>query len=230
MVDSRKQSKVNGVVYVYFHNLNKITITPTVDLKWLFLFRRLVAIAREKKIKEKGKVLFLNCGSFVTFVKNLTICIVHILFIFSVTEYTQAPIWENHIKGIVQPKKKGVKRGTIGTVMTSHTIADSFLVHLKGYSFVLNRKKLITALRAKKTWSPFLRHLRYQKLKSVLWRCATFTGRGSENKKQPISVSKSRFPANDSPCGGTSKAATVAVMTRGVLLLIWKNIIICFHL
>jgi hypothetical protein len=34
----------------------------------------------------------------------------------------------------------------------------------------------------------------------------------------------------DSPCGGTSKGATVAVTARGVPLLIWKNIIICFHL
>jgi hypothetical protein len=48
-------------------------------------------------------------------------------------------------------------------------------------------------------------------------------------KKQPISVSKSRFPANDSPCGSMSKAAIVAVMTHVVSLLIWKNII-CFHL
>ncbi len=31
------------------------------------------------------------------------------------------------IKDIVQPKKRGVKRGTIRTVMTSHTIADVFL-------------------------------------------------------------------------------------------------------
>jgi hypothetical protein len=33
-----------------------------------------------------------------------------------------------------------------------------------------------------------------------------------------------------SPCGGTSKTAIVAVTTRGVPLLIWKNIIICFQL
>jgi hypothetical protein len=32
----------------------------------------------------------------------------------------------NKFKGIVQPKKRGVERGTIRTVMTSHTIADVF--------------------------------------------------------------------------------------------------------
>jgi hypothetical protein len=31
-----------------------------------------------------------------------------------------------YLKDIVQPKKRGVKRGTIPTVMTSHTIADVF--------------------------------------------------------------------------------------------------------
>ncbi len=35
------------------------------------------------------------------------------------------------IKGIVQPKKRGVKRGFIPTVMTSYTIADIFLEHFK---------------------------------------------------------------------------------------------------
>ncbi len=35
-------------------------------------------------------------------------------------------------KDIVQPNMRGVKRGTIRTVMTSYTIADVFLAHLKG--------------------------------------------------------------------------------------------------
>jgi hypothetical protein len=30
------------------------------------------------------------------------------------------------LKDIVQPKKRGVERGTIGTVLTSYTIADIF--------------------------------------------------------------------------------------------------------
>ena len=33
---------------------------------------------------------------------------------------------DNIFKGIVQPKKRGVKSGTIGTVLTSYTIADIF--------------------------------------------------------------------------------------------------------
>ncbi len=36
------------------------------------------------------------------------------------------------LKDIVQPKMRGVKMGTIRTVMTSYTIADVFLAHLKG--------------------------------------------------------------------------------------------------
>ncbi len=35
-------------------------------------------------------------------------------------------------KDIVQPKKRGVKRGTIRFVLTSYTIADIFLTHVKG--------------------------------------------------------------------------------------------------
>jgi hypothetical protein len=35
-------------------------------------------------------------------------------------------------KDIVQPKKRGVERGTIQTVLTSYTIADGFLEYLKG--------------------------------------------------------------------------------------------------
>jgi hypothetical protein len=31
-----------------------------------------------------------------------------------------------HFKDIVQPKKRGVERGTIRTVLTSYTIADIF--------------------------------------------------------------------------------------------------------
>jgi hypothetical protein len=36
------------------------------------------------------------------------------------------------VKDIVQPKKRGDERGTIRTVLTSYTIADGFLEHLKG--------------------------------------------------------------------------------------------------
>jgi len=35
-------------------------------------------------------------------------------------------------KDIVQPKKRGVKRGTIRFVLTSYTIADIFLTYVKG--------------------------------------------------------------------------------------------------
>jgi hypothetical protein len=41
-------------------------------------------------------------------------------------------------------------------VSTSFTIADIFFEHLKGKSFDLNRKKPISACRAKKMWSLFL--------------------------------------------------------------------------
>ena len=43
-----------------------------------------------------------------------------------------------HAKDIVQPKKRGVKRGTIRFVLTSYTIADIFLT-LKG---LISRRKL----------------------------------------------------------------------------------------
>ncbi len=66
-------------------------------------------------------------------------------------------------KDVVQPKKRGVKMGIIWTVMTSHTIADIFLTHLKGYSFDLNRKKPFSAFNAKKTWIPLIRDVRCQK-------------------------------------------------------------------
>ncbi len=36
------------------------------------------------------------------------------------------------LKDIVQPKKRGVERGTIRTVLISYTIADIFFKHLKG--------------------------------------------------------------------------------------------------
>jgi hypothetical protein len=41
-----------------------------------------------------------------------------------------------------------IEMGTIRNVTTLHTIADVFLLHLKGYSFALNREKLITLFRA----------------------------------------------------------------------------------
>ncbi len=40
--------------------------------------------------------------------------------------------------------------GTNRTVLTSHTIADVFQIHLKGSSHVLNCKKPVSAFRAKK--------------------------------------------------------------------------------
>jgi hypothetical protein len=36
------------------------------------------------------------------------------------------------------------------TVMASHTIADVFQIHLKGYSCALNHKKPVLAFKAKK--------------------------------------------------------------------------------
>ncbi len=39
---------------------------------------------------------------------------------------------KNCIKDIVQPKKRGVKRGMNRFVSTSYTIADIFFEHLKG--------------------------------------------------------------------------------------------------
>jgi hypothetical protein len=36
------------------------------------------------------------------------------------------------LKDIVQPEKRGVKRGTIRFVLTSYTIADGFFQHVKG--------------------------------------------------------------------------------------------------
>jgi hypothetical protein len=52
------------------------------------------------------------------------------------------------IKDIVQPKKRGVKRGINRFISTSHTIADAF--------FLLNLKETFSAFRAQKMWSPFL--------------------------------------------------------------------------
>ncbi len=40
--------------------------------------------------------------------------------------------------------KEGVESGTIRTIMISHTIADVFQVHLKGFSQALNRKKRVS--------------------------------------------------------------------------------------
>jgi hypothetical protein len=39
---------------------------------------------------------------------------------------------ETLLKDIVQPKTRGVERGTIRTVLTSYTIADIFFEQLKG--------------------------------------------------------------------------------------------------
>jgi hypothetical protein len=53
---------------------------------------------------------------------------------------------QSHFEDIVQPKKRVVERGTIRTVV---------LVLLKGYSRVLNHKKLISAFSAKKNMETF---------------------------------------------------------------------------
>ncbi len=52
------------------------------------------------------------------------------------------------------------------------------------------------------------------KLEGALWCCATFTGRGSVNKKQSISVS--RFPANES------------LRRTGLHCLFWQNPVFTF--
>jgi hypothetical protein len=41
------------------------------------------------------------------------------------------PAQPSEFKDIVQPKKRGVKRGTIRFVLTSYTIADIFFDNLK---------------------------------------------------------------------------------------------------
>jgi DNA-binding cell septation regulator SpoVG len=71
-------------------------------------------------------------------------------------------------KDIVQPKKRGVKKGINRFISTSYTIADAFQIQLKGYSFALNLKKTFSALRAQQTWCPFVRDVRCQKLRSLL--------------------------------------------------------------
>ena len=45
---------------------------------------------------------------------------------------TSPPPLEKWFKDIVQPKKRGVKRGMNRFVSTSYTIADVFFEHLKG--------------------------------------------------------------------------------------------------
>ncbi len=76
-----------------------------------------------------------------------------------------------------------------------------------------------------KTWSPFLREVRFQKLQGALWCCATVLLIISLT----ISISLALwellyFTLRYSPWGDTSDTTTVAVPTRGVPLLIWKNI------
>ena len=51
------------------------------------------------------------------------------------------PIFHTKFKDIVQPKKRGVKRGTIQFVLTSYTIADIFLDTRKG---LISRRKFAT--------------------------------------------------------------------------------------
>ncbi len=60
------------------------------------------------------------------------------------------------IKDIVQPKKRGVKRGTIPTVMTSHTIARRcFLGTLKGLLFLFKLQKTIFSVQGQKNVKSF---------------------------------------------------------------------------
>ncbi len=72
------------------------------------------------------------------------------------------------LKILSRQKRGGVWKGTIRAVSISYTIADVFFEHLKGLSFDLNFKKLFSAFSGKKTWSPFLRDVRYQKLEGAL--------------------------------------------------------------
>ncbi len=82
-------------------------------------------------------------------------------------------------------------------------------------------------------WSPFLRDVRYQKFKSALWCCATVLLIIFLTISISLAISISLtlwqllyFTLRHSPWGETSDTATVAVSTRGVLLLIWKNILL----
>ncbi len=47
-------------------------------------------------------------------------------------ENTQHNTMFMSLKDIVQPKKRGVERGTIRTILTSYTIADIFQTQVKG--------------------------------------------------------------------------------------------------
>ncbi len=58
-----------------------------------------------------------------------------------------------------------------------------FFLALKGLIFWFKFQKTVFSILWKKTWSPFLRDVRYQKLEGALWCCATFTGRGSVNNQ-----------------------------------------------
>ena len=51
--------------------------------------------------------------------------------------------WSYDFKDIVQPKKRGVKRGTNQFAQTSYAIADDFWVHLQDYSCAVNFKKVV---------------------------------------------------------------------------------------
>ncbi len=55
-----------------------------------------------------------------------------------------------HLLKVLSIQKWGGREGTFRIVMTFHTIADVFSVHLKGYSFALNRKKPFSAFGPKK--------------------------------------------------------------------------------
>jgi hypothetical protein len=56
--------------------------------------------------------------------QNVTCFIFPLLFIFCIPVDSRLDL--KYIKDIVQPKKRGVERGTIRTVLTSYTIADIF--------------------------------------------------------------------------------------------------------
>ncbi len=78
---------------------------------------------------------------------------------------------------ILSSQKRGGSRGVPFEPFWLPTPSLMFFVeHVKGLSFDLNFKKPFSAFSWKKTWSPFLRDVRYRKLEGALWCCATFTG------------------------------------------------------
>jgi hypothetical protein len=85
---------------------------------------------------------------------------------------------------------------------------------------------------AQKTWSPFLRDMRCQKLSRLLWIFCDVALLLIISLTISISLALwelQYFTLRHSPWGETSDTATVAVSTHGVPLLIWKNNHNFFH-